>query len=279
MVEADLRLLADSCYFVGNWINGLIIQYSMALIECKYCGAQISDKATNCPKCGKPVSNGESEQSAPVEVEQNRRGNKLLYAIIGVLIVALGGLVCLYVGEKQNNKQLVDENLKYYKESISRNSLLPMEAIIDLYKSNNKEHIRQTLKENGYSLFNSEEDTELWTKNVQLKAVTDFHGVVYEPTEKKGGSVNIYYGSENIYITVSVYSDEDFNVWEKQLQEMGYKEKKDGEALYDENGWTVVGAHGNLCKFYQDSKGNEVEFMKDGDGHPGYDVYSISTSE
>ena len=59
---------------------------------------------------------------------------------------------------------------------------------------------------------------------------------------------------------------------------MGYKEEKYGDDLPEEDGWTVLGAHGNLCRLYKDSKGNSVEFMKDGDGHIGYDVYDVSTN-
>ena len=35
----------------------------MALIECNECGAQVSDKASKCPKCGNPMKAGKAEQA------------------------------------------------------------------------------------------------------------------------------------------------------------------------------------------------------------------------
>ena len=40
----------------------------MALIKCSECGAEISDKATECPKCGCPV-----EVSAATETAENKK--------------------------------------------------------------------------------------------------------------------------------------------------------------------------------------------------------------
>lgn len=33
----------------------------MALIYCKDCGQQISDKATNCPHCGAPIADNKQQ--------------------------------------------------------------------------------------------------------------------------------------------------------------------------------------------------------------------------
>lgn len=234
---------------------------------CKKCGNERKGTENFCSKCGTPfegVPTPSTQNTSHIVQESNSSTNlkTILPIIIGVIILALVGGGWYYWNKTQKD-----------------NVLLTMETVIDLYKSNNKKHITQVLKENGYSLFKSEEDSEYWTKNVQLKGVQTYNGdTVYEPTEKKGGSVSIY-GTDYITLSVSVYSDEDFKEWEKQLLNLGYKEEKYGEDLPEEDGWTALGAHGNLCKLYQDSKGNSVEFMKDGDGHPGYDVYSVSESE
>lgn len=34
----------------------------MALIKCKECGEQVSDKAASCPKCGAPIAKKNKEQ-------------------------------------------------------------------------------------------------------------------------------------------------------------------------------------------------------------------------
>ncbi len=171
----------------------------------------------------------------------------------------------------------VNGSYKVVDISADNNSLLTMKTVIDLYKSKNKKHIQQVLVENGYSLFKSESNAEYWTKNASLKAVkTNDGNTVYDPIVKRGGSVCIF-GNEDISISVSVYSDEDFNKWEEQVRELGYKEGQYGDDLREVDGWTALGAYGNLCKLFEDSKGNSIEFMKNGDGHPGYEIYDIYT--
>ena len=148
-----------------------------------------------------------------------------------------------------------------------------------IYQSKDKDHIRQVLKERGYSLFKTNDEDEHWTKNVQLKEVKNWKDeIIYEPTERKGGSVTISGSDDYHYVIISVYSDNDFKNWEKQLFKMGFKETKYGDDLPEEDGWTALGAHANLCKLYKNNNGKSIEFMKDGDGHPGYDVCSIEES-
>ena len=60
----------------------------MALIKCSECGAEISDKATECPKCGCPV-----EVSAATETAENKK--KGLVKLI--IIIAL--MPCLWDGQ------------------------------------------------------------------------------------------------------------------------------------------------------------------------------------
>ncbi len=234
---------------------------------CKKCGNERKGNENFCSKCGTPFEGVPtlSIQKTNHMIQTSNSSSNLkiiLPIIIGVIILALVGGGWYYWNKIQKAKHL-----------------LTMETVIDLYKSNNKEHITQILKENGYSLFKSEEESEYWTKNVQLKGVQTYNGeTVYEPIVKKGGSVSIY-GTDFITLSVFVYSDEDFKEWEKQLLKLGYKEEKYDENPPEEDGWTALGAHSNLCKLYQDSKGNSVEFMKDCDGHPGYEVNSIIKNE
>ena len=160
---------------------------------CKKCGNKRLGTENFCSKCGTPFD-GVSTLSANNTIyngnETNTTSNLkiILPIVIGVVLLALIG-----------------GGWYYWNLTQKVNSLLTIETIIDLYKNTNKEHIRQVLKDNGYSLFKSEDESEYWTKNVQLKAVTTYNGdTFYEPIEKKGGCVSIY-GNEYISISVSVY--------------------------------------------------------------------------
>ena len=253
---------------------------------CTNCGTQIADDSRFCTECGKPIQQDNFCPNCGVSVnesdifcqncgkklnkspnitckkETNKKGfKKYLPYIVGVALLALLGGGWFFWDLNRN-----------------ADSLLTIETIIDLYENKNKkDYIRQVLKDNGYVLFTTEKYSEYWTKNVQLKRVADYNGDdVFEPRELKGGSVTIYITKEYVSISkVSVYADEDFKEWEKQLEKLGYKETKYGENYPEEGGWTGMGAHGNLCKLYQDKEGNYIEFMKDCDGHPGYDVNSV----
>lgn len=84
----------------------------MALIKCPECGNMISDKASNCPKCGAPRMEQQQDMTqvfpqepvAPVEQPQPMQNqypyyeeddgnrNKWLYGIIGLLVLVLLGV-------------------------------------------------------------------------------------------------------------------------------------------------------------------------------------------
>lgn len=61
----------------------------MALIKCSECGAEISDKATECPKCGCPV-----EVSAATETAENKKKGPVKL----IIIIALALLLLAAVG-------------------------------------------------------------------------------------------------------------------------------------------------------------------------------------
>ena len=68
----------------------------MALIKCPECGNTISDKASNCPKCGCPVSYAayrkDITNGAPVQYPQKSNSNLWIYALLAFLLtVLLGG--------------------------------------------------------------------------------------------------------------------------------------------------------------------------------------------
>ena len=72
----------------------------MALIKCKECGHEVSDRASACPNCGCPIASEQPEaqndviEAEPVYYEEEETSNKWLYVIIGVLvaIIIMGGI-------------------------------------------------------------------------------------------------------------------------------------------------------------------------------------------
>lgn len=68
----------------------------MALIKCPECGSMVSDRATECPKCGCPLNRSEQ----PVETierpivengEQKPKGKTWLIVLLIVVILAVVG--------------------------------------------------------------------------------------------------------------------------------------------------------------------------------------------
>lgn len=72
----------------------------MALIKCKECGHEVSDRASACPNCGCPIAGETPEpqndvvEAEPIYYEEEETSNKWLYVIIGVLvaIIIMGGI-------------------------------------------------------------------------------------------------------------------------------------------------------------------------------------------
>lgn len=174
---------------------------------------------------------------------------------------------------EQREKEKRDSEVVLQKKQM----LIPMSIVLDIYKhKDDRNYITKKLSEYGYSFFTQYEDGEFWTKDVSLKEMKDKDGYsYYEAAERKGSSALI----RDYTLGISVYGLKDFIEWEKQLQELGYKYVKYDWFSPDENGWTELGNYGNLCKKYIDSKGNSVEFMKSGDGHPGYDIYTVEFAQ
>lgn len=78
----------------------------MALIKCPGCGAEISDKSTQCIKCGCPVKKGKGPKKA------------VPFAIIGVLVVVAGSIAIFMAGNKKTTVEgryysIADAGMKY----------------------------------------------------------------------------------------------------------------------------------------------------------------------
>ena len=274
---------------------------------CPHCGASVNDGDVFCQNCGKKlleISDKDSDNTDCLPFSEDDSKNKLIVPIlVGLLALAMicGGFYFYTDYKEKKEERLARE--KFVKDSIEmarkdsiklaeqrekerieaekalqkKKMLIPIGIVLDMYKhKDNKNYIIQKLEEYGYSLYKRNDDYEYWTKNVHLKEVKDWRDYTYyEPVEMKGSSAWVGSGE----FSISVYSQKDFNEWEKQLRELGYKQQNYDGIPPDEKGWTILGAHANLCKQYVDKKGNVIEFMKDGDGHPGIDVYLVEFAE
>ena len=74
----------------------------MALIECKECGQQISDKAEFCPHCGLPLVK-RTERVYRLRKGQATKNSFASFLHVAAVIVAIAGLILSIVGAIQPN--------------------------------------------------------------------------------------------------------------------------------------------------------------------------------
>ncbi len=145
----------------------------MALIPCKHCGNQVSDKAATCPHCGANPKEAKATQPNTY-IEENAtqtrsasNANKLLVGIIIVLILIIGGLGSyLLFKNKSNqteNKSLAD-SLKNDSTVVDTTSsdTTAVEKEVELKYTNLPDIVRMNLKGKVKSIhwtrFNQSED-------------------------------------------------------------------------------------------------------------------------
>ncbi len=78
----------------------------MALVKCKECGNIVSDKASNCPRCGYPIRDEATQfqgNDATRLIEKKPQPSKWLYALIAALAIALLGCVAYILFNKENS--------------------------------------------------------------------------------------------------------------------------------------------------------------------------------
>ena len=71
----------------------------MAIIECPECGAQISDRAGNCPACGYPIASqvrrrGWDNDVQVVTIQRTRKRYKLM-SLAGSVLMILGAFAMM----------------------------------------------------------------------------------------------------------------------------------------------------------------------------------------
>ena len=231
---------------------------------CTNCGTEIPNGTRFCTKCGQ--STNQDSSSASKKHETNK---KAVYIALTVLAIIVTILIGTFAYSKFQESRELQEALQ------KKESVIPMRVVLEMYKKENRQFAIEKLKEYGYQYYKDIDDNQYWQKNAQIKEVENWRGDIIIESTKKIGSLASFYGKDGFYFGIKVYSQKDFDEWVKQLNELGYKEDSYGEECIMEEGWTILGAHGNKCKIFKDSKGNTLEFMKDGDGNQGYCVYIV----
>lgn len=93
----------------------------MALIPCSQCGNMISDKASNCPKCGKPVNT--STPPATSGNNSDKKGSKTAILVTIIVILAIALIVVIVIAFNRNKQYDYDEDYYNYDD--------PIEEVVD----------------------------------------------------------------------------------------------------------------------------------------------------
>ncbi len=233
---------------------------------CTNCGAEIPNGTRFCTKCGQSTNQVSNSASNNNKHETNKKAVYIALAVLALIVTILIGTFAY--SKFQESRELREALQK-------KESVIPMKVVLEIYKKENRQFAIEKLKEYGYLYYKDIDDNQYWLKNAQVKEVENWRGDIRIEPIKKFGSLASFYGSDGFYFGITVYSQKDFDEWVKQLNELGYKEDSYGEDYIIEEGWTIVGAHGNKCKIFKDFKDNTLEFMKDGDGSQGYEIYVV----
>ena len=73
----------------------------MALIKCKECGHEVSDKASTCPKCGCPIDN--QSNSLNVNNKRGGSGRKWTIAVLSIIVLIAAVAIAFYVFSSENS--------------------------------------------------------------------------------------------------------------------------------------------------------------------------------
>ena len=131
----------------------------MSYIYCSSCGRQVSDQEPRCPYCGANVSLTPSpmQNNWQQPYPQPNNTNKVLYAIIGLLVALLvGGLVTFLVSKNSEKEEAINE-LKQQQEMLEQkndelqNKVDEAKAETDEAKAQAKEQAQQATAPNPAS--------------------------------------------------------------------------------------------------------------------------------
>jgi ribosomal protein L37E len=91
----------------------------MALIKCKECGKEVSNKAESCPNCGFPIAEKKKKDAVQkVEVIRNKKASKKI--IIGLIIILLLGFGAFLLFKEINKAKVYayENNLRNVTETL-----------------------------------------------------------------------------------------------------------------------------------------------------------------
>ena len=122
----------------------------MALIKCPECGKEISDKATNCPSCGCPLENANSnEQSSSQDLLKKDKVNKKIKLIIPIVCIVAIAIIVSIVGikskqKKEKQKQIYNEAVELLDKGKTDEAIEKLDSILD-YKD--AKHLKEKAEE------------------------------------------------------------------------------------------------------------------------------------
>ena len=120
----------------------------MALIKCKECGKEISDKATACPHCGCPVQTadgakvemqeestvkGKDQSQGAVPVKKKKKGHGCLMTIIvfALICVAVNVAVTNDAKDRKENPQKYDDSIAAKYIDVSSEESSKIDAVLN----------------------------------------------------------------------------------------------------------------------------------------------------
>lgn len=123
----------------------------MALIKCSECGAEVSDKAVHCPKCGAPITVGGNEnliinqvaptqpESEPEFVQKRKKSSKRMWQLLAAFWIVFG-VLCVVLSAIDGVER--DSGPRYYIAQIPSeigNASFEWTGVIDGYIHKDKE--------------------------------------------------------------------------------------------------------------------------------------------
>lgn len=138
----------------------------MKYIQCKHCGAQISDRYEACPVCGTLVSDIENNKKKPI-------GKWVIIGILG-LIVSIGAILCIVFFKSYeittNVPSLTEPKLlstcnkqhEFVCYSLSTILATPIEIEKDVDNDDKKEMIKLCFDQVGFAVTLSKKIGETW---------------------------------------------------------------------------------------------------------------------
>lgn len=108
----------------------------MALIKCPKCSNMVSDKADRCPHCGHPIIENNPDSQEQMAANDDASGyyekassRKWLYALIGVLVVAVAGLAFLLFGRNGGGNGEVKELVERLSAAVTKGDSLTVRSL------------------------------------------------------------------------------------------------------------------------------------------------------